>query len=71
MYQSESQNVKDRWACELPEGYLAKMKWRNYKIPNNEKECKVFQFAIELNVNKKNVVKGIFISRDKKYFCGS
>ncbi|XP_078384681.1 protein DD3-3-like [Oculina patagonica] len=40
MYQSESQNVKDRWACELSQEYMAKMKWRNYKIPNNEAECK-------------------------------
>lgn len=40
MYQSESENVKGRWACKLPEEYLKKMKWRNYKIPNNEKDCK-------------------------------
>lgn len=70
MYQSESQNVKDRWACELPENYLAKMKWRNYKIPNNEKECKVFQFVLELILVKKNMVKVFFISHDLEYFCG-
>ena len=50
MYQTESQNVKERWGCELSREYLSKMKWRNYKIPNNEAECKVFQYVLELNI---------------------
>lgn len=39
LYQSESENVKGRWACELPKEYLKKMKWRNYKIPNTQEDC--------------------------------
>ncbi|XP_058950306.2 protein DD3-3 [Pocillopora verrucosa] len=40
LYQSESQNVKDRYACELPKEYLKAKRWRNYRIPNNEEACK-------------------------------
>ena len=41
LYQSESENVKERWACVMPENYLKSKKWRNYVIPNNEEDCKV------------------------------
>ena len=41
MYQSESENVKARWACKVAREYLKKMNWRNYKIPNNREDCEV------------------------------
>lgn len=41
MYQSESENVKGRWACKVAREYLKKMNWRNYKIPNNREDCEV------------------------------
>lgn len=41
MYQSESENVKGRWACEVTKEYLKKKNWRNYKIPNNREDCEV------------------------------
>lgn len=41
MYQSESENVKGRWACELSKEYLKRLNWRNYRIPNNKEECEV------------------------------
>lgn len=61
MYQTESQNVKERWGCELSREYLSKMKWRNYKIPNNEAECKVFQI-ICLRIKHCYVYYCVFVS---------
>lgn len=45
MYQSQSENVKGRWACELTKEYLKKMNWRNYKIPNNREDCEYRNFT--------------------------
>ena len=46
-YKQESQNVKSRWVCEVPDTYLyhirGKHKWRkrNAIIPINKAECEV------------------------------
>lgn len=47
MYQSESENVKGRWACKVAREYLKKMNWRNYKIPNNREDCEAKNFTWE------------------------
>lgn len=41
MYEKESENVKGRWTCVLPENYLKAKGWKNYIIPNTEEDCKV------------------------------
>lgn len=41
MYKEESENVKGRYACEVPKNYKAAKGWRNYYIPNTKEECDV------------------------------
>ncbi|XP_020892365.1 protein DD3-3 [Exaiptasia diaphana] len=50
MYLEESENVKGRYACEVPKNYKAAKGWRNYYIPNNKEECEKFRYpAKDLN----------------------
>ncbi|XP_001628323.2 protein DD3-3 [Nematostella vectensis] len=44
LYQSESENIKGRYACEVPEEYISSSRWRNYIIPSTEDECKAFRY---------------------------
>lgn len=59
-YQTESQNVKSRWACELPFSYLQENINANRNrpvIPNNQADCE----AVEIeNAAGGNVTKGIW-----------
>ena len=52
-YERESENVKGRHECILPEGYLRSENYLNYVLPNNEKDClvqyKKYTFIIYIN----------------------
>lgn len=40
-YQTESQNVKDRWECVLPFATVEKYVSQNLVLPNTQEECEV------------------------------
>ena len=56
-YQQESANVKSRFACVLPEGYINQYinQRRTARIPNERKECEVCGGEEELSGNMKEL----------------
>ena len=42
-YQTESQNVKDKWACVPPPQYVAYARKRNWPIPIDKDNCEVLE----------------------------
>ncbi len=51
-YKSESQNVKSKFACEVPDNYLYDSRWghrnrrHNRYIPVTKQECEVISFSV-------------------------
>lgn len=43
-YQTESQNLKSRWACVLPMGTLEQYAQRGLVLPNNKEACEAFRW---------------------------
>ncbi|XP_041348275.1 protein DD3-3-like [Gigantopelta aegis] len=53
-YQTESENVKSRWACVIPHAVLEENKGKGLIIPNNKEECQKFRWP----KNDNNGVRG-------------
>ena len=41
-YKAESENVKSRWACDVPKGFLSCNPFKQIReVPDNKEECEV------------------------------
>ncbi|KAK3753506.1 hypothetical protein QZH41_018003, partial [Actinostola sp. cb2023] len=46
MYHQESENVKGRYACEVPRQYKVAKGWMNYVIPSTKEKCEAFRYPM-------------------------
>ncbi|CAH1783889.1 unnamed protein product [Owenia fusiformis] len=55
-YQSESQNVKSKFACDIPREVIYAQANQNFKIPNNKEDCEALELPAVAGVNATNGV---------------